>query len=409
MNIPVSFVIGLRYARASKEGNYINFISFFSVAGIVLGVMALITVISVMDGFEAELKRRVLGAVPHVIVHKPNLSTAEFTELLPEVSKSDKVEQVIPLIQSQAIIQLPSDLKAVLVQGVNGEADIPLGVQQSLSVGNWQQMFDTKYSVVIGRYLALEHGINLGDKVKLLVSGASHYTPIGRLPAQRNFTVVGYFQTDSEVDEQTVFTRARDLNRLMKKTEHSTAGVRLVLADAFDAEKVTKQISQSDKFSGTDISNWQDSHGNLFEAVKMEKSMMWFMLSLIIAVAAFNIVSALVMMVTKKQGEVAILKTLGLPPNKIKSIFIIQGAYKGIVGTLVGGVLGVVIAANLNNFMLITGINLFGPAGVGLPIDVNPLKVFYVLVFSLMLSILASIYPAINASQLKPAQVLRYE
>lgn len=262
---------------------------------------------------------------------------------------------------------------------------------------------------MIGQYLAMEYGLSVGDKVRLMISGTSHYTPIGRMPAQRTFTIVDLFHTESEIDKQMVFVRSQDLNRLMKKPPMHNAGIRLVLNDAFSASTLADALSQYYPAPNYKIQNWHDTHGKLFDAVKMEKTMMWFMLSLIIAVAAFNIVSALVMMVTKKQNEVAILKTLGMTPNTISNIFIVQGAYNGILGAIIGGGLGAFITLNLNAFMNITGVNFLGVAGVGLPIDFSWIKLTYIVSLAILLALLASIYPAKKASQLMPADVLRYE
>ncbi|WP_299268680.1 lipoprotein-releasing ABC transporter permease subunit [uncultured Psychrosphaera sp.] len=413
MNLPISLQIGLRYSKAAKDGKFISFISFFSMAGIALGVLALILVMSVMDGFEGILKQRILGAVPHVIIEpeqtKNQLTVAQFNKTVEGAEFTNNVIQVLPLVQSVAIMQLPSDLKGVMAQGISGNDSIPLGVTEHLAQGSWSEFLDFKYGVVVGQYLAMEYGLGVGDKVRLMISGTSHYTPIGRMPSQRTFTIVGMFQTESEIDEQLIFVRSQDLNRLMKKPPKDNAGIRLVLNDAFLANDVAQKLADYYPAEDYKIENWHDTHGKLFDAVKMEKTMMWFMLSLIICVAAFNIVSALVMMVTKKQNEVAILKTLGMTQNTISNIFIVQGAYNGILGALFGGGLGAFLTLNLNGFMNATGLNFLGVAGVGLPIDFSWMKLFYIVSLAIVLALLASIYPARKASQLMPADVLRYE
>lgn len=413
MNLPLSTLIGLRYARAGKGGKFVGFISAFSMAGIALGVMALIIVTSVMDGFEGLLKQRMLGAVPHVTIsldspQKQNITLEPVLAGLKTENLEDKVLQTLPQTQSQAIVQMPGNLKGMLLQGIYTQSDIPVGVREHLFRGQWSHLFEYKYTIVIGQYLAMEYGIGIGDKVKVLVSGASHYTPLGRMPAQRNFTVVGTFETNSEIDQQVAFVRAADLNRLNKKSADDISSVRLVLSDAFDAEFVSEKLT-STLSSQYKITSWHNTHGKLFDAVKMEKTMMWVMLSLIIAVAAFNIVSALVMMVTKKQNEVAILKTLGMQPKVISRIFTFQGAYNGLIGSSVGAFIGAVLTLNLNNVMSVTGVNFLGVPGVGLPIDFSWFKVMLIVVFSLVLALVASIYPARNAASLLPADVLRYE
>ena len=430
MNFPISLQIGLRYSKAAKDGKFISFISFFSMAGIALGVLALVLVMSVMDGFEGILKQRILGAVPHVLI-KPisqsnsapstTLDVQQFNDMIQNAEFKQDIIQVLPLVQSVAIMQLPSDLKGVMAQGISDDKSIPLGVLNSLSksqysttanassAANWSRFMDSKYGIVVGQYMAMEYGLAVGDKIRLMISGTSHYTPIGRMPSQRTFTIVDMFHTESEIDEQLVFVRSQDLNRLMRKSAADNEGIRLVLNDAFMANEIAQQITEYFPNSDYKIENWHDTHGKLFDAVKMEKTMMWFMLSLIICVAAFNIVSALVMMVTKKQNEVAILKTLGMTPNTISNIFIVQGAYNGVFGALLGGSIGAILTLNLNGFMAATGLNFLGVAGIGLPIEFSWLKLTYIVSLAIIMALLASIYPAKKAAQLMPADVLRYE
>lgn len=407
MKFPLSFKIGYRYSRAANGGRFVSFVSLFSIAGITLGVMSLILILSVMEGFEGVLKKRILGAVPHLTISSERgIEQQQLQNTIASQIWSEQVQQVFPLVQSQAIVQMRGDLKGVLAQGVS-EQNIPLGIKDSLIEGNWQKLLDKKYGLVLSRYMAMEYGLNIGDKVRILISGVSHYTPIGRLPAQRSFTLVGLFDTQSEIDNQLVLVRASDLNKLMKKPAQANDGFRLVLNDAFDAENIAQQYRQIEP-SHT-VTSWYKTHGKLFDAVKMEKTMMWAMLSLIILVAAFNIVSALVMMVTQKQGEVAILKTLGLKAKSIRWVFIFQGAYNGFVGALSGAVLGVLLVTNLNSATAMLGINLFGVPGQYLPISLNIFNLVWVFVFAVTLAFLASVYPAHRAASLMPAKVLRHE
>lgn len=407
MKFPLSFKIGYRYSRAAKGGKFVSFVSLFSIAGIALGVMSLILILSVMEGFEGVLKQRILGAVPHLTVSADkSFPLSELTSKIEQQPWADKVEQVVPLVQSQAIIQMRGDLKGVLAQGLRQGA-IPVGLQNNLVEGSWQHLLDKKYGIILSRYMAMEYGLNIGDKVRLLVSGVSNYTPIGRMPAQRSFTLVGLFDTQSEVDSQLALVRADDLNKLMKRKKTENQGYRLVLKDAFDAEQIAVeyQALQPDH----KVHSWYETHGKLFDAVKMEKTMMWIMLSLIIIVAAFNIVSALVMMVTQKQGEVAILKTLGFKAKSIRWVFIFQGAYNGLVGAFTGAAIGVLIVTNLNRVSQIFGINLFGVPGQYLPISLNLFNLLLVFSFAVLLAFLASVYPAHRAASLMPAKVLRHE
>lgn len=418
MQNSISFFIASRYARSSQSGKFIGFISLFSTLGIALGVTALIIVVSVMDGFEGLLKQRMLGAVPHItITQQAELDNS--SPLLPMVEQAieknlavhqqNNILQVLPLVQTQAIVQMPNDLKGLLLQGIASPDAIPYAIKDFLVQGSWQELLDDKYGIVIGRYMALEFGLSVGDQVRVLISGASHYTPLGRMPAQRKFTVVGVFETQSEVDQQIMLTRSEDLNRLMRKPREHYDSVRLVLDDPFIAPQLSEQLHKVMSKPSVKIENWHKTHGKLFDAVKMEKNMMWFMLSLIIAVAAFNIVSSLVMMVTKKQGEIAILLTQGMTRQTIRRIFTWQGAFNGLLGALLGGTVGTLVTLNLNTITAFTGVNLLGVPGVGLPINLELTKVVTIIFFAIGLALLASIYPAKKAASLKPADVLRYE
>ena len=360
-----------------------------------------------MNGFEGVLKQRILGSVPHIIIkHEKGIEYQALKNQISRQTWGSNVQQILPLVQSQAIVQMPGDLKGVLAQGISLQ-HLPYGMKNNLIEGQWQGLFDRKYGVVVSRFMAMEYGLNVGDKIRLLVSGVSHYTPIGRLPAQRSFTITGMFDTQSEIDGQMVIVNSADLNKLLKSKPDDNQGFRLVLNDAFDAQLLVKDMK--DMWPEYQIQSWHNTHGKLFDAVKMEKTMMWTMLSLIILVAAFNIVSALVMMVTQKQSEIAILKTLGLKSALVQKIFIFQGAYNGLLGACTGAVLGCVIVLNLNRFMAVTGLSLLGVPGQGLPIELDVLKVIWVLVFAVGLALIASIYPAYKAAQLLPARVLRHE
>lgn len=411
MKLPLSVFIGLRYAKASKDGKVLGFVSLFSIAGIALGVMALILVVSVMDGFEGILKKRILSAVPHIVIKydQNQVSTEYITKTLTTLERKQHITQVLPLIESQAIVQLPGALKGVMAQGLVDENNVPAAVSEQMLIGSWPQFFNYNYGVVMGQYLASEYGVTIGDRVKLMVSGASHYTPLGRIPAQRNFTVVGVYSTESEIDQQLIFTRARDLNKLLKKPVDSQAGVRLVLDDPFLSQQIISELNQLLADKPVTLTDWRESHGKLFDAVKMEKTMMWLMLSLIVAVAAFNIVSALVMMVTKKQSEIAILKTIGMNPSQIRRIFTFQGAYNGILGTVIGGLLGGLLCFAIAYITQSTGSGMLGLPELALPMAFNPIKFLVIVVFALLLALVASIYPAKKAAMLKPADVLRYQ
>lgn len=402
---PLSLFIGLRYSRANKGNSFISFISFFSIAGIALGVLSLIVVVSVMNGFEAQLKDKILGVIPQVIVSGENHKTSNWQPLIPKLEQHPQISKVQPFVQSESMIQSSGGLEGVMLQGVFADRYAP--IQKDIVYGNWQNLYEKKYSVVVGQYLASKLKISLGDKVRIMVAGASNYTPFGRMPRHRKFTVVGIFNTGSEIDDKVVFTAGRDAAKLLRLKDDDISGIRLYLHDAFTAPELSAQLqAQHNEFVVTD---WRESYGKLFSAVKMEKNMMWIMLGLIIAVAAFNIVSALVMMVTEKQGEVAILKTQGLGNLAVQKVFMIQGLYNGLWGAMVGAGLGILIANIANPVMDFFGIDIIGAGYGGLPILMHYSEVALIAVSAVVLSFIATLYPAYKAANIKPVEVLRYE
>jgi lipoprotein-releasing system permease protein len=408
LNWPLCFLIALRYAKNKRSSGVINFITLFTVLGITIGIAALILVVSVMDGFEAELKSRILGTVPHVSIHKEDMALEKTKQLAAELNLSSTINQQLELVESNAIVQVPDNLVGLLIQGIRDTDSIPKPLMNSIRIGQWDSLFKQKYGIVIGYQLANKYNIVPGDKVRVLLSGVSHYTPIGRMPAQRNFEVVGIFQTGSDSESQTAFVNSPALNKLLKRQPTANDGIKLMLQDAFLAEQIAKQFQMS---LGEDVSvtNWKQTHGSLFSAVKMEKNMMSIMLFLVIVVAAFNMISSLVMMVTQKQSEIAILKTQGLTAKNITMIFVLQGSYNGLLGTLIGVGLGVIMVFGINPVMQATGIQLLGPVGIGIPILLSWQKVIFVAFFALLLALAASIYPALKAAKVEPAEALRHE
>ncbi len=396
MQIPVSLFIGLRYSQSRKGNAFISFITLFSVAGIFLGVVALTLVSSVMNGFEGELKKRILGVIPHLTVNSEGQMTA-----LDLQTQSPEITQVTPFLQQEALIQSSKDLSGVLLQGVES-TQLPSFLQDSIVYGDWQSFENSRFQVVLGVGLADKLKVRTGQKIRLLLPSGGHYTPLGWMPKQRLFTIAGIFESGSEVDNLVAIVKLYDLQKLTGAV-HSQW--RVSLADPFKAPEVGDVLKNVPAV--TSIVDWRQSHGKLFSAVAMEKSMMWLMLLLIVAVAAFNIVSALVMMVTEKQREVAILKTQGMTNQQLFYVFAIQGMSHGVTGAVLGAVVGVLLTTQINTIMHAFGLQLV--PGMELPVDLRFGQVLLIMASALLLTALAVIYPAWRAVQVEPAEILRDE
>lgn len=399
---PVSAFIGLRYLRGRSGDKFSRFVSYMSTAGITIGVMSLVTVLSVMNGFEAQLKGRILGVLPQAIVSQHDGKTPR-SEAAPDFVKQMSTAALPePIIQTEAVVQSASQLSAGLMIGIEPSANDP--IERHLIAGRLSSLESGKYQIVLGHTLARSMGVNLGDKVRLMVTSASQFTPLGRIPSQRMFTVAGIYNTGSDVDGQLMLTHIDDAARLLRMKNDTMTGWRLFFDDPF----VVSEYSSQSLPQGWKWQDWRDQRGELFQAVRMEKNMMGLMLGLIIGVAAFNIISALIMVVMEKQAEVAILKTQGMSDKQVLAIFMVQGASSGILGALIGGALGVLLANNLNTLLESAGVALFSVGGA-LPVSINPVQIVVVVVLAIALSLVATLFPSYRASSVKPAEALRYE
>ncbi len=421
---PISVFIGLRYSRSKNSAGFVSFITFFSTVGILLGVASLITVVSVMNGFENELKKRILGIVPHVIVsdfysNNQNIArTRQWSILRTELLSQQHVLKVTPFLENEALIQSSKGLKGVLIQGIKPSLEQDNLINKNMVNGDFKHLSDQPYSIVIGQSLANKLQVDVGDEVRLIIPNLSVFTPIGRVPVQRIFTLVGIFNIGSQVDDAMVYVDSRYGAKLLRRKGDGIDKLRLYLDDAFNASKVVNQLNLN--FNKTQLpaendnvrfhlTTWNESQGALFSAVKMEKNMMWLMLSLIIAVAAFNIVSALVMVVVEKQAEIGILQTLGLARNDVVKVFITQGMVNGLWGVTFGALLGILLALNLNDILTLAGLSVFGLGVQTLPVKLEWIDVVTIVSSALLMSFIATLYPAYKASTTHPAQVLRNE
>lgn len=399
---PVSFFIGLRYLRGRSGDRFSRFVSYMSTAGITVGVMALITVMSVMNGFEQQLKDRILGVLPQAVVTSAD-GRVPLSEQIPTVLKQlPHVTKVTAITRGETIIQSANSLAAGMMIGIEPNQYDPIA--DHLMVGSLKDLQPGSFNVIIGQALAVELDIQPGDKIRLMVTSASQFTPLGRLPSQRNFTVSGIYDTGSDVDKQLVFTNISDAGRLLHYKLDQMSGWRLYLDDPFAVTELAKIPLPHDwKWS-----DWREQRGELFQAVKMEKNMMGLMLGLIIGVAAFNIISALIMVVMEKQAEVAILKTQGMTHRQVLTLFMVQGSSSGVIGALLGGVFGVMVSHYINPIMAFFGVNLAAIGG-SLPVDFEPMQILAVIVGAIVLSLLATIFPSYRAAAVRPAEALRYE
>ncbi|MGF1903109.1 lipoprotein-releasing ABC transporter permease subunit LolC [Aliivibrio sifiae] len=399
---PVSVFIGLRYLRGRSGDRFSRFISYMSTAGITIGVLSLVTVLSVMNGFEAQLKDRILGVLPQAVISTTNGQITPSEDERNYVASLPHVTQVTPVVRGEAIIQSAKGLSAGMLVGIDPNEYDPIAYE--LISGNVRQLKVGEYGIFLGSKLARELSVRYGDTVRIMVTNASQYTPLGRIPSQRNFKIVGVFNTGSDVDGQLMIANIQDTARLMKLEKGNITGWRLFFDDPFQVTELAK-LPLDHNMAWSD---WRDQRGELFQAVKMEKNMMGLMLGLIVAIAAFNIISALIMVVMEKQAEVAILKTQGMTSNQVLSIFMVQGASSGVIGAIVGGTLGALFASNINVILSTLGLSLFTVGG-SLPAHVEPLQVCVVIILAILLSLLATVFPSYRAAVVQPAEALRYE
>ncbi len=413
---PLAFYIGLRYTRAKRRNHFISFISSSSMLGIALGVTALITVLSVMNGFEKELRYRMLGMSSHVVVNTSSNSWSNWQDLAEDLRNKPRVIGVAPFIQGQAMVTYNKSVKGSFLQGIDPELEPQVSqVKDKIVAGSFDKLESGKFNLVLGSELARSLGVWLGDRITLVVPHAS-VTPVGVLPRMKRFTITGIFTVGMhEFDSGLVLLHFHDLAKLLRMPVGSINGLNIKLDDMFIARAFSRELKQTLPI-GYSSYDWTYRHKNFFEAIKMEKTVMFVILTLIVAVAAFNIVSTLVMVVTDKQADIAILQTLGATPRTIMNIFIVQGALIGVFGTLLGLAGGVSLALNIET--VVPAIEqFFGVQFLSsdiyyiseLPSDLRWLDVYKIGALSLLISLLATIYPALRASKTQPAEALRYE
>ncbi|GIX33589.1 MAG: cell division protein FtsX [Lysobacterales bacterium] len=412
---PLALWIGLRYTRAKRRNHFISFISLASVLGIAVGVAALITVISVMNGFEKELRARILGMIAHATIAGLGHDLADWPLVLEHARSHPEVLGAAPFVEREAMLQGGSRVAGAILRGVLPDLEAEVSdIAREMREGALGELAPGAWKIVLGRELADVLGVGVGDWVVVYAPQLAA-TPVGVVPKLRRFTVAGVFEAGmQEYDRALAFVHLQDAQRLFRMGGDVT-GVRLKLRDMFRAFEVSRELSV--ELGGFyRIRDWSREHVNFFRAIRMEKTVMFVILSLIVAVAAFNLISSLVMLVTDKQADIAILRTLGASPGMVMSSFIVQGMILGLVGTLLGTVGGVVLAENVENFMrwleAKLGFELMSPEVYyisELPSDLRWGDVWTVVTVALLMSFAATLYPAWRAARTQPAQALRYE
>lgn len=412
---PLELFIGLRYTRAKRRNHFISFISFMSMLGIFLSLTVLITVLSVMNGFGEELRTRILGVISHVTITQGNNRLSDWQGLLEQVQDHEHVLGSAPYVMGQGLLTRGKGVSGAMVRGVVPQRETQVSVLHNKMVeGDLEALESGAFHIILGSSLANRLGATLGSQVTVLVPQAL-VTPAGILPTFKRFTVVGMFDVGmDEYDGGLALIHLEDAARLYR-LGNQVSGVRLKLDDMFQARGVATSLA--DKLGPSYWAvDWTRQHANWFRAIKIEKRMMTIILLFIVAIAAFNIVSTLIMVVTDKQADIAILRTLGLSPASVMGVFMVQGSVIGIVGTLFGAIGGVVLAFNIETIVH-TIERWFNTSFLAddvyyitdLPGQVHTNDVLVVTAISLAMSMLATLYPAWRAARVQPAEALRYE
>ncbi len=415
---PLPLFIGARYTRARRRSHFVSFISLTSIIGLALGVLVMILVLSVMNGFDYEMRHRVLGMVPHATL-EAGQPLSDWQGLARQVESQPGVLASAPFTQMQGLLTGNGQVQKVLINAIEPSLEARVSIIEDFFLpgqGSLAALRPGEFGIVLGDTAAQRLGLQLGDRVTFVAPEVA-LTPAGMFPRMKRFTLVGLFHVGAgEVDGHVALVHRQDAARLLRWQADQVQGLRLQLADLFQAPQTAWQLVEQlgrEQFYARD---WTRSHGNLYQAIRMEKTMIGLLLLLIVAVAAFNIVSTLVMVVTDKKADIAILRTLGATPRQILATFMVQGCFIGVVGTLLGALLGVLAALNISALIAWVERSLgmrFLSAEVYfidyLPSRVQLADVLTVCAAALLLSFLATLYPAWRAARTQPAEALRYE
>ncbi|WP_066096143.1 lipoprotein-releasing ABC transporter permease subunit [Xanthomonas massiliensis] len=410
---PVPVAIGLRYLRAKRRNGFISFISMASILGIALGVTVLITTLAVMSGFQKEIRDRLLQMTAHATVSADGAPMQDWQRAVALATQDPRVAGAAPYIEKEGLISGARNQPA-MVQGILPAEEPKVSViADKMKKGRIDQLVPGSFNIVLGQELALWLGVDVGDTVLVTLADVQG-TPMGALPRVKRFTVSGIFEAGyNEVDRGLAVVNMEDLQRVLKMD--GVTGVRLKLHDMDKAFEVARDLAL--KLQGPyRVTDWMQENANLYQSLKMEKTVMGILLSLIIAMGAFNLVSSQVMLVTDKQADIAILRTLGLTPGGVMQVFMVQGSLIGIIGTVAGVIGGIVLTLNLERILdaieAVFHVTLL-PEDVyyitGLPTDLQPRDVVVIAIVALAMSFVATLYPAWRAARTQPAEALRYE
>lgn len=415
---PIELFVGLRYTRSKHKNNFISFISLASMLGILFGVLVLIVVLSVMNGFEKEFRDRILSMVSHVTVSGTDGSLSDWRIVQQKLVKTPDVTGSAPFIEKQVMITANNLVRGVLIRGILPKEQETVGdVNKHVVDGDLSELTPRSYKIAMGIDLAQQLGVFVGDKVTVVTTQVK-VTPAGMIPRTKRFTVAAIYRLNmGQYDASTAFIGLRDASKLFR-TKKNVTGIRLKLDDLYKAPQLAQAL-QSELGKDFKVEDWGSENKSLFQVMKTERVVMSFILFLIVLVAVFNLISTLVMVVNDKQADIAILRTQGMSAGQIKKIFMVQGTIIGFFGAVIGALLGVLLALNVDPIM--AGIeNLFNiqilPRDLvytgtdsRLPSQVKWLQVLFISMGAFVLSVLATLYPASRAAKIQPAESLRYE
>jgi lipoprotein-releasing system permease protein len=415
MKSNLSFYIGMRYALSKRKEGFLSFISGFSFFAMAIGVMTLIVVLSVMNGFDREIKHRLLNVIPHITLTDRNgLSAQQINQLSSQLAQaSPKISSITPHLENHAMLAAENRQQAVVVRGISDSWPSAELLGDNMLIGSVDDLQPRQFGILLGSQLIRQLGLSIGDQVELILPTLS-VTPLGVFPRLKRMTVLGVFEVGAQVDATTAYIHEMDA-RLLMRYQDTYPGIQIQLYDPFAVDKILEELAEILP-STLEKQSWTAQMSTLFQAMRMEKTVVGLLLSVVIAVAAFNIIACLVLMVANKRKDIAVLRTLGARSDQIVKLFIIQGSAIGILGALFGLIAGCIVALSIGDIISfvesITGQSLFDPSIYmisALPSKLLLNDVLMVVIGATLTSLLATIYPAWRAGQILPAEALRYD